>query len=252
MSRPACLRTLLILAAIALLELASRLAWINPVSFIPPSQMALGAWDILASGEYLKDIVLTLMSAGTAVLLSVSVGFLGGILLFRYPRLRRVIDPLLLSWYAVPIFIFYPMLIVLFGLNRWPLIMIGFLFALAAMVVNTLNGLERVPAVLLKTARTLRMSRFDEVRQIVLPASLPFVFTGIKLSVVYSFLAVIAGEFILSGAGFGYQIAYAYNNFDNPTMYGLMLLLLVFVGFINLMLHVAEQHLYQRRVPRDA
>ena len=55
-------------------------------------------------------------------------------------------------------------------------------------------------------------------------------FTGIKLTVVYAFIAVVAGEFVLSGSGFGYQIAFAYNNFDNPTMYGLMLLMLVFVG----------------------
>jgi NitT/TauT family transport system permease protein len=163
-----------------------------------------------------------------------------------------VLDPLLLSYYAVPIFIFYPMLIVLFGLNRWPLVAIGFLFAFVAMAVNTLNGLERVPQVLLRTARMLRMSRLDEIRLITLPASLPFVFTGIKLSIVYSFIAVIAGVFVLSGAGFGYQIAFAYNNFDNPTMYGLMLLLLLFVGTINLLLHAAEQRLYQRRVLKEA
>ena len=62
---------------------------------------------------------------------------------------------------------------------------------------------------------------------------------------------MIGGEFVLSGAGFGYQIAYAYNNFDNPTMYGLMTLLLLFVGTINLLLHMAEQRLYQRRVLKE-
>lgn len=250
MSRAGLLRLLLVAGAIAALELASRLAWIDPVSFIPPSHMAKGAWLILQSGEYRQDILLTLAAAGVAVCLSVTLGFLFGIALFRLPRMRRVLDPLLLSWYAVPIFIFYPMLIVLLGLNRWPLIAIGFLFAVVAMAVNTLNGLERVPLVLLKTASTLRLSRIQEVWLITLPASLPFVFTGIKLSVVYSFIAVIAGEFILSGAGFGYQIAFAYNNFDNETMYGLMLLLLIFVGAVNLVLYAMEQHLYQRRVPR--
>jgi ABC-type nitrate/sulfonate/bicarbonate transport system permease component len=97
----------------------------------------------------------------------------------------------------------------------------------------------------------LRMGRVQEICLITLPASLPFVFTGIKLSIVYSFIAVIGGEFVLSGAGFGYQIAFAYNNFDNPTMYGLMLLLLVFVGTLNLILHAAEQRLYQRRVLKE-
>ncbi len=248
MTRAGWIRLALVCGTIGALELASRMAWIDPIAFIPPSRMLVGAWDLLLSGQYLRDILLTLASAGLALLLSVLLGFTGGIALYRLPRVRRVLDPLLLSYYAVPIFIFYPMLIVLLGLNRWPLVAIGFLFAVVAMVVNTLNGLERIPQVLLKTARTMHLSRIDEIRLITLPASLPFIFTGIKLAVVYSFIAVIAGEFILSGSGFGYQIAFAYNNFDNETMYGLMLLLLLFVGSVNLILHTLEQHLYQRRV----
>lgn len=249
--RVAILRAAVVLFAVLLLEAASRLGWINQVSFIPPSRMAASAWHILVSGAYKADILLTLSAAGLAVILAITFGFLFGVLLFKLPRLRRVLDPLLLSYYAVPIFVLYPMLIVLFGLNRWPLVALGFLFAVVAMAVNTLNGLERVPAVLLRTARMLRLGRAQEVRLITLPASLPFVFTGIKLAIVYSFIAVIGGEFVLSGAGFGYQIAYAYNNFDNPTMYGLMLLLLLFVGTLNLLLHAMEQRLYQRRVLKE-
>lgn len=245
------LRAAVVAFAVLLLEVASRLGWIDPVSFIPPSKMAVSAFEILRAGTYDADIVLTLYAAGLAVLLSVVFGFLFGVLLFKAPRLRRVLDPLLLSYYAVPIFVLYPMLIVLFGLNRWPLVALGFLFAVVAMAVNTLNGLERVPPVLLRTAQMLRMGRVREVVLITLPASLPFVFTGVKLSIVYSFIAVIGGEFVLSGAGFGYQIAFAYNNFDNPTMYGLMLLLLLFVGTLNLLLHTAEQRLYQRRVLKE-
>ncbi len=245
------LRIAFVVTSVLLLEIASRFGWINPVSFIPPSAMAVSAWKLLVAGTYKTDILLTLYAAGMSVVLAVVFGFLFGVLLFRLPRVRRVLDPLLLSYYAVPIFVLYPMLIVLLGLNRWPLVMLGFLFAVVAMAVNTLNGLERVPKVLLRTARMLRMGRVQEVLLITLPASLPFVFTGIKLAIVYSFIAVIGGEFVLSGAGFGYQIAFAYNNFDNQTMYGLMLVLLVFVGTLNLLLHAAEQRLYQRRVLKE-
>lgn len=249
--RVVLLRTAVVAFSVLLLEAVSRLGWIDPVSFIPPSKMVFSAQDILISGTYKADILLTWYAAGFAVVLAVVFGFMFGVLLFKLPRVRRVLDPLLLSYYAVPIFVLYPMLIVLFGLNRWPLVALGFVLAVVAMAINTLNGLERVPNVLLRTARMLRMSRIQEVRLITLPASLPFVFTGVKLSIVYSFIAVIGGEFILSGAGFGYQIAYAYNNFDNPTMYGLMLLLLTFVGTLNLLLHAAEQRLYQHRVLKE-
>jgi ABC-type nitrate/sulfonate/bicarbonate transport system permease component len=69
----------------------------------------------------------------------------------------------------------------------------------------------------------------------------------VKLAIVYSFIGVIAGEFVLSGAGFGFQIAFAYNSFDNPTMYGLMLLLLVLVGSVNMLLYYWERRLYARQ-----
>ncbi len=250
--RVALLRFVVVLLSVALLEIASRQAWIDPISFIPPSEMALSAWTLLREGTYQKDMLLTLSSATASILMATSVGFVFGLALFKLPRLRRVLDPLLLSYYAVPIFVLYPLLIVVFGLNRWPLIMLGFLFAIVAMAVNTLNGLERVPQVLLRTARMLRMGRTREVFLITLPASLPFVFTGIKLAIVYSFIAVIGGEFLLSGAGLGYQIAFAYNNFDNATMYGLMFLLLTFIGAVNLVLHAVEHSLYQRRVIKEA
>jgi NitT/TauT family transport system permease protein len=242
------------LAVIALLfgalELASGMAWINPVSFIRPSKMAIGAYEILLSGKYAPDIWLTLESIGWTLLLTSITGLIGGVVLFKLPRLRRVLDPLLTSYYAVPIFMFYPLFIVFFGLNRIPLVATGFLFSVVAMMVNVLIGLERVPAVLLKTARVHRMSRFDEIRFITLPASMPYIFTGLKMAVAYATVAVVAGEFILSGAGFGYQIAFAYNNFDNVTMYSLMFLLLLIVGVINMLLSSWEQRLHGRWVGR--
>lgn len=250
MTHAGLVRLIVIGFAVGVLEVASRMAWINPISFIPPSRMVVGAYDALFSGKYSHDILLTIQTVAWALLLTVVAGLAGGIVLFKLPRLRRVIDPLLTSYYAVPIFMFYPLFIVLFGLNRIPLVATGFLFAVVAMMVNVLNGLERVPAVMFKVARLHRMSRLDEIRLIVLPASLPYIFTGLKLAVAYTTVAVIAGEFILSGAGFGYQIAFAYNNFENVPMYGLMLLLLVSVGSINMVLFSWEKRLHLRRVSR--
>ncbi len=250
MSKAGWIRLAVLLAAFGSLELVTRMAWINPASFIPPSEMAISAIHILWSGTLSTDIGLTLESIGWALLLTSIVGLIAGVVLFRLPRLRRVLDPLVTSYYAVPIFMFYPMFIVMFGLNRIPLIATGFAFSVVAMMVNVLNGLECIPKILLKTARVYRMSRLDEVRYITLPASLPYIFTGLKMAVAYATVAVVAGEFILSGAGLGYQIAFAYNNFDNVTMYSLMFLLLVLVGAINALLTSWERRLYGRRAAR--
>src|SRR5205823_7343296 len=138
------------------------------------------------------------------------------------------------------------LLVALFGLNTIPLIVIGFVFATAAMVISTLNGLDRVPRVMTKTARILRLSPVRAVLMVTLPAAAPYLFTGLKLALAYSFIGVIAGEFILSGGGLGFSIAYAYNNFDNQTMYAVMLFVLTTVTVVNGALHVWEQRLLGR------
>ena len=247
MTRAGGIRLAVIGGGAAALEIACRAGWIDPVSVIPPSRMVAGASRLLASGKYNADILLTLENVGLALLLSIAFGFLGGVVLHRVPRLRRAIDPLLASYYAVPTFLFYPLFIVLFGLNRWPLVAIGFLFGVVAMMLNTLHGFERVPLVLGKAARVMRLTRTQEIALVTLPACAPYIFTGVKLAIVYCFIGVIAGEFVLSGAGFGFQIAFAYNNFDNSTMYGLMLLLLLLVGGVNMLLYYWERRLYARQ-----
>jgi ABC-type nitrate/sulfonate/bicarbonate transport system permease component len=246
-TRAGWIRVVLVGLLVGALEIGCRGGWIDPVAVIPPTAMLAGAGSLLASGQYTKDIVLTLTNVGIACALSIVVGFLFGWALYRLPRLRRAADPLLASYYSVPTFIFYPLFIVLFGLNRWPLIAIGFVFAVVVMALNTLDGFERVPRVMRRTARAMRLSVADEMIHIVLPSCAPYLFTGVKLAIVYSFIGVIAGEFVLSGSGLGFQIAFAYNSFDNRTMYGLMLLLLGFVGALNLAMYSWERRLFLRR-----
>ena len=154
---------------------------------------------------------------------------------------------MLASYYSVPFFAFYPVLVALLGMNSLPIIAVEFLFAVLAIVLNTLNGLDRIPPVLLKVARMHHMGRLSTALAVQLPSAAPYVFTGVKLAVAYALIGVIASEFILSDPGLGYAIAYAYNDFDTPTMYALMLLLILVVTGINLALHACERRLAFRR-----
>jgi NitT/TauT family transport system permease protein len=253
MSRKAAIvvtRIAVIVAAILALELLCRAKIISPLTLIPPSEMASVLWGLITSGKIYDDIVQTFTTVALAFVLSVAAGFALGAVIHALPRLRRALDPLLASYYSIPFFVFYPLLIALFGLNTIPLIVIGLVFATAAMVIATLNGLDRVPRVMTKTARILRLSPTRTVLTVTLPAAAPYLFTGLKLALAYSFIGVIAGEFILSGGGLGFSIAYAYNNFDSQTMYALMMFVLVIVTIVNGVLHVLEQRMLARRAGR--
>jgi NitT/TauT family transport system permease protein len=209
--------------------------------------MLASLWNILRSGDFTHAILLTLGNVALSALIAIVGGFAAGIVIHASDFLRRGVEPFLTSYYAVPTFIFYPVFIVLLGVGSAPIVAIAVLLAIVAMVTATLNGLDGIPRVLDRTARTLRLSPLQRALLVQLPAAAPTLFTGARLAVAYAFIGVIASEFILSGDGMGYAIAYAYNNFDNRTMYGLMLLIVVVVTAVNMALNHIDRRL---RAPR--
>ena len=240
-------RIILVVGAVALLELLCRLGIIPNFTVIPPSAMAQSLWNILASGKFTPDIAATLTNVGIAIVAAMIAGVALGTLLQSWPAARRVLDPLFATYYAVPMYAFYPLLIVIFGLGDLPQVAIGFLLAVMAVILNTLNGLDRVPPVLLKAARVHRLGPLAAALRVRLPCAAPYVFTGFKLAVAYSFIGVIGAEFITSSRGIGYEISFAYNNFDNGVMYAMILFILLVVITVNMSLHAWEKRLLARR-----
>lgn len=247
MSRAGATRLVVLALLVATLEILCRTGVIPPFTVIPPSAMAQSLWKILAAGRFGPDIAATLANVGIAIVAAMAVGIALGTALQSWPAARRVLDPLFATYYAVPMYAFYPLLIVIFGLGDFPQIAIGFLLAVMAVIINTLNGLDRVPAVLLKAARVHGLGFMKAALKIRLPYAAPYVFTGFKLAVAYSFIGVIGAEFITSSRGIGYEISFAYNNFDNAVMYAMILFILLVVITVNMSLHAWEKRLLARR-----
>ncbi len=247
MSRIGWIRLIVIVAAIGALELSCRTGLVNHRIMVPPSEMASALVGILASGSINSDIVRTLGVIMVTVIVSVSLGFGLGLLIHAFPRVREALDPFFATYYAVPIFIFYPVLIAIFGLSLVPIVLIGVATAIVAMIIATLNGLDRVPHVLTKVARVHRMGAFATAMRLQLPAAAPYLFTGVKLSISYGFIAVIAAEFILAPAGLGRDVADAYADFNNRRMYALMLFVLIIATFVNTLLHAWDLRWARRR-----
>jgi NitT/TauT family transport system permease protein len=247
MTRVGWIRLGVIAAAIALLEAACRLGLIDHRVVIPPSEMAAALWRLLLSGQLNDVMARSFGIVVLAVLIAVVAGFALGLAIHALPRLRAALDPFFATYYAVPIFIFYPVMVAIFGLSVIPILLMGVASAIVAMVIATLNGLDRVPRVLGKVARVHRMGRIATALRLKLPAAAPHLFTGVKLAVSYAFIAVIASEFILAPAGLGRMIADAYADFNNPRMYALMLLLVVVATVVNMVLHALDQRWAERR-----
>ena len=181
-----------------------------------------------------------------AAILATVLGFFIGAGLHAVPRLRRPLVPLLSAYYAIPTFVFYPLLIVAFGVGRTALIVMGAMFGIVAMIVNTMLGLDHVPPAVERTGAILRLDRCAGSCWCGCRPPAPHLVTGIKLAVAYSVIGIVAGEFILATAGIGKRIAFSYDNFDNRTMYGMLLLLLIGVMIVNGALSAWEKRLHRR------
>jgi NitT/TauT family transport system permease protein len=247
MTRIALYRTLVIVGATALLEVLCLLKVIDRITMPPPHQILRDLATMLMSGSLNPAIAKTMTNASIAVSLAIVVGVLTATLLHGYRAVRDTLDPLFATYYAVPIFAFYPLLIVLLGLGDAPQIMIGFMLGVVAVIVNTLNGLDRVPRVLRKTARIQHLGAIETALTVTLPYAAPYVLTGAKFAVAYSLIGIIGAEFIMSRGGMGYEISFAYTNFDNATMYPLILLILLVSITINSALSWWEKILLARR-----
>jgi NitT/TauT family transport system permease protein len=247
MSRLGWYRVLVVGGAIALLEALCLAGVIDKITMQAPHLIARDLYRMLVSGRMNGAIMKTVGNTALALVLALGVGIIAGALLHRVRALRDTLDPLFATYYAVPVFAFYPFFIVVFGLGDLPQILIAFMLGVVAVIVNTLNGLDRVPLVLLKTARIMRLSPIDTALRMTLPSAGPYLLTGVKLAVAYAFIGVIGSEFIMSRGGIGYEISFAYANFDNATMYPLIVLILLASVAINGVLSRWEQRLLVRR-----
>ena len=234
-------------AFVALLEVLCATGVIDKVTMPPPHRIAVDFVRLMASGRFNAEILKSMGNVLLAFGVAYALGVVVGTLLHSHRAARDTLDPLFAAYYAIPIFAFYPLFIVIFGLGDGPQVLIGILLAVVAVIVTTLNGLDRVPPVLRKAARIARLSPLATATRVTLPFCAPYLLTAAKLALAYAFIGVIGSEFIMARSGVGYEISYAYTNFDNATMYPLMVLILLLSIVMNGALSYWERILLARR-----
>lgn len=241
------LQFVIVAGLLVIFEVATRMEWLDPFTFIPFSTMFLNMIGNLTDSEY---VIIHFGNTALEIFLSflgaVIFGILFGIILWRSNFAHHVFQPYLMLFYAIPFFALYPIFISIFGIGPLPVIMIGMFFSLPAVISNTAIGFREIRKVLVKVGQSFNLSFRQMIVHIYFPAAWPFIFTGLKLAAAYSIIGVIATEFILSARGLGYAISYAYNNFDMNGMYGSILLVVMIALTVNLVLGYIESTLYRR------
>ena len=247
MRKTILIRIAIIAAAVAILEVLADNKVFGPTLSVPPSVMFTTLIAVLANGSLVPDVARTATEVGIAYGIALLIGLPLGIVLWRSRLLATAIEPYLLAYYVIPLFAFYPLFIKILGGGIAPIVAIGVINGIGAIAMNMLVGLREIPRVQLALGRSLMLRPAQTLVHIVIPATVPQAFVGMRLGFIYSLIGVIAAEFILATAGVGYRIAYDYNNFESKTMFAAILLVLMVSIACNQALISIERRLARYR-----
>lgn len=236
----------LLLALFGLLELGVVLGAF-PSGLPRPSVVVVATGSLLADPVFWGDLGRSAVEVLASIVIGAVVGLLAGIAFWKVPLLGRVFEPYLVSFYAVPLVLFYPMMIVLVGINVASVVILASVMAAIPMALNTATGLSEIRPVFLRLARVLRCTRWQTLVSLALPAAAPLIVAGLRLASVYALIGAIAMEFTTAQAGLGYRIRYLYETFDNVTMFAYIFVVLVLSVLLTVGLAVVEKAMLKGR-----
>ncbi len=230
----------LILGFLALWQVSSTRGWVNPAVFPPLDVIVAALWDSLASGALVDDIAISLQRAGIAFFAAIALGIPLGLFMGQIRAVEQALDPLLQFFRQTSALALYPIFILLLGLGETSKVFVIFWATLFPILLATIGGVKEVDGKLIEMARTYGAGRYTIFRRVILPASVPAIFVGLRLSATTALLLLIAAEMIGANKGIGFQVMNAQYNFQIPLMFA-AILLLAFLGLAANALLVALQ-----------
>lgn len=200
-------------------EVASRAAFVNPVFLSSPSRIAATAAAMIASGELLEHLRVSSLELSLGYLLAAALAVPTGLAAGWYPRLRFALAPFVWGLYATPRVAFLPLIILWIGIGLWSKVAVVFLGAFFPICISTMSGVETVERTHLNIARTFRASEMQILRTIVVPTTLPFILTGLRLGVGRALIGIVVAEIYAASAGVGYLIVVAGSTFQTDRLF---------------------------------
>lgn len=238
---------LLIIAVLLLWEHASDQSWIDPVSMPKVSTIAYSWAQNIGGGALLQSLGPTLwrigMGFGLATLVAVPLGLLMGSVPFVY----RLLEPITEFVRPIPSSAYIPVAILFLGIDNEMKIFVVFLACLFPILLNTYGGVRGVDPVLIDTGRTFGVSWLRALWSIVLPAALPSILTGMRISLGISLIVAVVAEMIAGSSGIGYFILDMQRVFRVPEMFAGIFTLGVLGFAINFVFLKVEGHFLRWR-----
>jgi ABC-type nitrate/sulfonate/bicarbonate transport system permease component len=184
----------------------------------------------------------TAVSYAISVVTGVGVGFFIG----RSRVLTAALEPVISGTFAIPIVLFFPMFVIIFGIGPPSKIVFGAVYGFFPIALNTIAALATVDPLFLRSAKSLGATRAQVFRHVYLPGALPIIVTGLRIGFFICFASVLGGETLSSASGVGHQIARQGELLNSAPMFAWIFVVLAAALILNLSLGV-----FERRVRQD-
>ncbi len=197
--------------------------------------------------EYYKHILVSVWRVTQAFILATILGVPVGLFLGWSRKFKEFVFPVFEMLRPIPILAWVPLAIVMFIATESAVIFLTFLASFFATALNTMLGVESIEESYVRAASCLGANRWQVFRHIIMPGALPFVFTGLQISVGVSWFSLVAAEMVSGQFGLGYVINTSYMMVRYPTIV-IGMVTLGFVGYItSAMIRMLGDHMMQWR-----
>ncbi len=196
--------------------------------------------QVIRSGEFIPDLRVTLSEFAAAFVIATILGVTIGYFISRSPYLVRVFEPLFAAVYAIPIILFLPLYVMIWGLGPASKIALGATISFFPIVLNTVVGFGNVDRTLTSAARSMGASNMQMFLHVLLPGALPVVLAGLRMGFTVALLSVIGSETIASLAGLGHRIVNLAENMDMARMFAYIVFVVAIVAILNAGLSMIE------------
>ena len=226
-------QALFLVALISLWAFATTWGHVSPILLPNPLAVLHELIEVLATGEFVGDLRVTLTELAVAFVISAISGTIVGYLVSRSQYSIDVFEPLMAGAYSVPIILFLPLYVLFFGLGPPSKIALGATISFFPIALNTIAGFGYIDKIFTVSARSMGASSYQLFRFVLLPAAFPVILTGLRMGFTVALLAILGSETIASLAGLGHRTVHLSESMDMARMFAYITFVVAIAAFLN-------------------
>jgi ABC-type nitrate/sulfonate/bicarbonate transport system permease component len=200
-------------------EICTRTGVLPALSFPAPSTILRALVRSIRTGTLAANLGITLLRMAYGLGLGGAAGLMLGLLMGWSTRMRAVVDPLIAAAHPVPKIALLPLIMLIFGVGEASRVLVIALAAFFPMLISTMAGVRQISPIYYEVAASYGASVAQEFTRIVLPGSLPFILSGLRLALNNALLLTIAVELVNAQEGLGAQIWFAWETLRTDELY---------------------------------